>query len=74
MIKTEPPSQHLNYVIEAGFSESTFVYLAIIALLLLIYYNTVLLGICSTVIYFCTAAVSPGNTFGVAKKFFPKAS
>jgi gliding motility-associated protein GldE len=36
MIKTEPPSQHLNYVIEAGFSESTFIYLAIIAFLLLI--------------------------------------
>lgn len=36
MIKTEPPSQPLNNVIEAGFSESTFVYLAIIAFLLLI--------------------------------------
>jgi gliding motility-associated protein GldE len=36
MIKTEPPSQPLNTVIEAGFSESTFVYLAIIAFLLLI--------------------------------------
>jgi gliding motility-associated protein GldE len=36
MNKTEPPSQPLNYVIEAGFSESTFIYLAIIAFLLLI--------------------------------------
>ena len=36
MTKTEPPSQPLNYVVEAGFSESTFIYLAIIAFLLLI--------------------------------------
>ena len=36
MNKTEPPSQPLNNVIEAGFSESTFIYLAIIAFLLLI--------------------------------------
>lgn len=36
MNKTEPPSQPLNNIIEAGFSETTFVYLAIIAFLLLI--------------------------------------
>ena len=36
MTKTEPPSQPLNHVIEAGFNESTFIYLAIIAFLLLI--------------------------------------
>ena len=36
MTKTEPPSQPLNYIVEAGFSESTFIYLAIIAFLLLI--------------------------------------
>jgi Mg2+/Co2+ transporter CorB len=39
MTKTEPPSQPLSQVIEAGFNESTFIYLAylaIIAFLLLI--------------------------------------